>query len=115
MPAYADPPTHAGPPITLTFDTMTGALIGSVDQDDFGIPDPPISMPKQTLSGHGLRIDSFWQDDSKTGEFVVYDSVTGRERQRIISIAQRPLQMSADGPSPWPSAEVCSAHARVPR
>ncbi|MDB5578414.1 MAG: hypothetical protein JWR80_3590 [Bradyrhizobium sp.] len=54
-------------------------------------------MLKQTLSGHDLRIDAFWQEDSKTGELVVHDSVTGRERQRIISIAQRPLQMSADG------------------
>jgi hypothetical protein len=81
---------------TLTFDTMTGALIGSVDHGDHRIPHPPVSLPKQTLSGHGVRIDAFWRDDSKIGELAVHDSVTGRERQRIISIAQRPLQVSAD-------------------
>jgi hypothetical protein len=32
-----------------------------------------------------------------TGELVVRDGATGRERQRIVSIAQRPVQMSADG------------------
>jgi hypothetical protein len=48
------------------------------------------------MSGHGLRIESFWRDDSKTGELVVRDSATGRERQRIVSVAQRPLQMSGD-------------------
>ena len=82
---------------TLTFDTPTGALMVSIDQGDHRAPNPPIGMPKQTLSGHGLRIESFWRNDSKTGELVVRDSVTGRERQRIISIAQRPLQLSADG------------------
>lgn len=81
----------------LTFDTPTGALIGSVDQSDFRFPNPQIRLPKHTLPGHGLRIDAFWRDDSKTGELVVYDSVTGRERQRIVSVAQRPLQLSADG------------------
>ena len=50
-----------------------------------------------SLSGHGLRIESFWRQDNKTGQLVVRDSATGRERQRIVSIAQRPLQMSADG------------------
>lgn len=82
---------------TLTFDTLTAKLIGSVDQGDRRIPDPPISMPRHTLSGHGLRIDALWRDASKTGELVVHDSLSGRERQRIISIAQRPLQMSANG------------------
>ena len=80
----------------LTFDTRTGTLIGSVDKDDHRIPNPPASLPKQTLSGHGLRIESFWRNDSKAGEIVVRDSATGRERQRIVSIAQRPLQMSRD-------------------
>ncbi|MDO8401390.1 MAG: hypothetical protein Q7T45_26640 [Bradyrhizobium sp.] len=82
---------------TLTFDTLTGALIGSIDQGDHRAPNPQINTPQQALSGHGLRIEAFWRKDSKTGELVVRDSVTGRERQRIISIAQRLLQMSADG------------------
>jgi hypothetical protein len=50
-----------------------------------------------TVLGHGLSIEAFWRNDSKTGELVVRDSATGRERQRIVSIAQRPMQMSADG------------------
>jgi hypothetical protein len=95
------PPADAGPASwicrTLSFDTPTGTLIGSVDHNDHRIPNPPVSLPKQTLSGQGLRIDAFWRDDSKSGAMVVHDSVTGRERQRIISIAQRPLQISADG------------------
>jgi hypothetical protein len=38
-------------------------------------------------SNAGLRIESFWRDDSKTGEFVVRDSASGRERQRIVPVA----------------------------
>jgi hypothetical protein len=82
---------------TLTFDTRTGALLDSIDKGDRRIPNPPVSLPKGTLFGHGLRIESFWHDDSKTGELVVRDNATGRDRQRIVSIAQRPLQMSRDG------------------
>jgi hypothetical protein len=97
--APPDAPSDAGPASwicrTLTFDMQTGALIGRVDAHDDRIPSP--SRPRSTLSGHGLRIESFWRDDSKTGELVVRDEATGHERQRIVSIAQRPLQMSADG------------------
>jgi len=82
---------------TLTFDTPTGALIDSVDEADHRILNPPTGVPLSTLSGHGLRIESFWQASSKAGEIVVRDSATGRERQRIVSIAQRALQMSPDG------------------
>jgi hypothetical protein len=93
-------PAGAGPESwicrKLSFDTGTGAPIGSADKDDFRIPNPPASLPHAILSGHGLRIESFWRDDSKTGELLVRDSATGRERQRIVSIAQRPLQMSGD-------------------
>lgn len=92
-------PAGAGPASwicrTLTFDTPTGALIDSVDQADHRFP--LVNLPRSTLSGHGLRIESFWRDDSRTGEIVVRDGATGRERQRIVSIAQRPLQISADG------------------
>ncbi len=82
---------------TLTFDTPTGALIGSVDKSDHRIPNPPGDRPSATLSGHGLRIESFWRENSKAGELVVHDSASGRERQRLSSIAQRPIRMSADG------------------
>jgi hypothetical protein len=83
---------------TLSFDTRTGALLGSVDKSDHRIlNDPPRDLPNHILSGHGLSIESFWRQDSKAGELVVRNSATGRERQRIASIAQRPLQMSADG------------------
>ena len=92
-------PAGAGPGSwicrTLTFDTPTGALIDSVDQADHRFP--VVSSPRGFLSGHGLRIEAFWRDDSMTGELVVRDGATGRERQRIVSIAQRPVQMSADG------------------
>jgi len=94
-------PSEAGPASqicrTLSFDTRTGALIGSADEGDRRISNPAISLPRSILSSHGLRIEAFWRHDSKTGEFVVRDSATGRERQRIVSIAQRPLQMSTDG------------------
>jgi hypothetical protein len=93
-------PANAGPESwicrTLSFDTRTGALIDSSDNDDFRIPNPPAGLPHANLSSHGLRIEAFWRDDSKTGELVVRDGATGRERQRIVSIAQRPLQMSGD-------------------
>ncbi len=82
---------------TLSFETRTGALIGSADEGDRRSPDPATSLPRSVLTGHGLRVEAFWREDSKTGEIIVRDSVTGRERQRIVSIAQRPLQMSADG------------------
>jgi hypothetical protein len=92
-------PSDAGPASwicrTLTFDTPTGVLIGSVDGRDDRVPSP--GQPMSTLSGHGLRIESFWREDNKTGELVVRDGATGRERQRIVSIAQRPMQISADG------------------
>jgi hypothetical protein len=94
-------PSDAGPASwicrTLTFETRTGALIGSSDEGDRRSPTQAISLPRSILTDHGLRIEAFWRYDSKTGELVVRDSATGRERQRIVSIAQRPLQMSADG------------------
>jgi len=94
-------PAGAGPASsicrTLTFETRTGVLIGSIDRSDYRFPDPTLGQPNATLSGHDLRIESFWREDSKTGELVVRDSTSGRERQRIVSIAQRPLQISADG------------------
>ena len=58
-------PAGAGPESwicrMLTFDTRTGALIGSVDRDDHRVPNPPASLPKAMLFGHGLRIESFWR------------------------------------------------------
>lgn len=82
---------------TLTFDTRTGKLTGQDDDGDIRFPSPRIPLPKAKLSGHGLRIEAFWREDSKTGELVVRDGATGRERQRIVSVAQRPLQLSDDG------------------
>jgi hypothetical protein len=61
------------------------------------MPNPAAHLPNSTLSGHGPRFDSYWRDDSKTGELVVTDIASGRQRQKIISVAQRPLQMSDDG------------------
>jgi hypothetical protein len=95
-------PADAGPASwicrTLSFDTRTGALLGSADESDYRfLSAPPHDLPNHMLSGHGLSIESFWRQDSKAGEMVVRDRATGRERQRIASIAQRPLQMSSDG------------------
>ena len=81
---------------TLSFDTQTGALTGSIDKPDHRMEIPSSGIP---LSGHGLLIESFWRQDDKAGQLVVRDSATGRERQRITSVAQRPLQMSSD--SAW--------------
>jgi hypothetical protein len=96
-----DAPAGAGPAASicraLTFDTPTGALIGSIDDGDRRGLSQAASPPKSVLTGHGLRIEAFWRYDSKSGELVVRDSATGRERQRIVSIAQRPLQISSDG------------------
>jgi hypothetical protein len=94
-PSGADPASYICR--TLTFETQTAALIGSADGGDRRILDPAINLPKSILTDHDLRIEAFWRYDSKTGELVVRDSATGRERQRIVSIAQRPLQISADG------------------
>ena len=94
-------PSDAGPSSwicrMLVFETRTGALIGSADEGDNRSPIQANSLPRSVLTGRGLHIEAFWRHDSKTGELVVRDSATGRERQRIVSIAQRPLQMSADG------------------
>lgn len=94
-------PADAGPTSwicrTLSFDTRTGALLASVDKPDHRHLNGSHGLPNYILSGHGLSIESFWPQDSKAGELVVRDSATGRERQRIASIAQRPLQISADG------------------
>lgn len=92
-------PVNAGPEVsicrTLTFETMTGTLTGSADESDYRWSSP--NAPRASLPGHGLRIESFWRADSKTGELVVRDIATGRERQRIVSIAQSLLRMSSDG------------------
>jgi hypothetical protein len=82
---------------TLSFDTHTAALIGIVDEGDDRGPYQAIGQPRSVLTGHGLRVEAFWRHDSKTGELVVRDAATGRERQRIVSIAQRPLEISSNG------------------
>ncbi|UFZ05983.1 hypothetical protein LQG66_06650 [Bradyrhizobium ontarionense] len=81
----------------LIVDTRTGALIGHEDEPNNLALDPANVRLKRVISGHGLRIEALWQITSKGGELVVRDEATGRERQRIASIAQRPLQMSDDG------------------
>jgi hypothetical protein len=77
--------------------THTAALIGIVDEGDDRGPYQAIGQPRSVLTGHGLRVEAFWRHDSKTGELVVRDAATGRERQRIVSIAQRPLEISSNG------------------
>jgi hypothetical protein len=77
----------------LTFDTQTGALLEQTDSSDFRFA----AAPSASLTGHGLRIESSWRPDSKSGETVVRDAASGRELQRIASVAERPLQWSPDG------------------
>ena len=79
---------------SVSFDTQTGALIGTSDSPDSRF----LNTPRASLNaGHGLRIEALWQDDSKTGELIVRDAATGRQRQRIVSVSQRPLRLSPDG------------------
>ncbi len=76
---------------TLTFDSKTGSLL---DQNDRA--DVRFATPSATLTGHGLRVESTWQQNSKAGETLVRDAATGKERQRIVSVSQRPLALSPD-------------------
>lgn len=82
---------------TLIVDTNTGALIGHEDQPDNRAPTSANPRIKSVTSGHGLQVEAFWEISSKRGELVVRDEATGRERQRVLSIAQRPLQISHNG------------------
>jgi hypothetical protein len=68
-------------------------LLGSSDNVDSRFT--PNTMARDI--GHGLRLEARWQNDSKTGELIVHDAATGRQRQRIVSVSQRPLGVSPDG------------------
>jgi hypothetical protein len=45
----------------------------------------------------GLHIESREPAASKTGEIIVQDLATRQQRQRIVSLAQRPIALSPDG------------------
>ena len=98
---FCGAPARAGPASwicrALTFDTRTGTLLGSTDGPDYRASTLISGQSISTLAAHGLRIEASWRNDSKAGELIARDSATGHERQRILSIAQRPLQISDDG------------------
>lgn len=48
-------------------------------------------------SKHQLLVRTAWQKNSKSGETVVLDLQSGRERQRLVGPAQHALGISPDG------------------
>lgn len=78
----------------LFFDPRSGALIGHADEanrhpswDEAEVQDPK----------HQLLVQTAWQKNSKSGEMLVRDLSTGRERQRLLGLAQRVLGISPNG------------------
>ncbi len=74
----------------------------------FGIPSgileemrdySPLGATESELLDHQeeLKVRGVWNTTDKSGELIVFDTATGRERQRISTIAQRPLKFSPDG------------------
>jgi hypothetical protein len=81
---------------TLSFETRAGALIERIDQGDRPVPRPwPDWVTLDDAAG--LHIESREPAASKTGEIIVQDLATRQQRQRIVSLAQRPIALSPDG------------------
>jgi len=74
----------------LFVDPFTGRLTGKREGYDLRP-----SWPE--ASAGGLRVQAYLDPESKRGKTVVRDAATGRERQRISGVAQRPLAISPDG------------------
>ena len=92
---YYGTPAGAGQGIMrwLIFDTQSGALTEKRDE-----PDPPVGTMRAVLEApNHLRIETTWRRDSKTGDIDVIDSVSGKHRQHISTLAQRPVGISPDG------------------
>ncbi|MCJ7783207.1 MAG: hypothetical protein MUP41_04695, partial [Desulfobacterales bacterium] len=77
----------------LVFDTRSGKLIEKRDE-----PNPAVASSQAVLeTPNNLRIETTWREDSKAGKIDVIDSVSGKHRQHISTLAQRPVGISPDG------------------
>lgn len=77
----------------LVFDTRSGSLIERKDE-----PNPTVASSRAVSeTPKNLRIETTWREDSKAGKIDVIDSVSGKQRQHISSLAQRPVGISPDG------------------
>jgi hypothetical protein len=78
----------------IVFDLRSGALISHTDKTS---PYPSWNEAEVQDARHQLLVRTAWQKNSKSGETVVLDLRSGRERQRIAGPAQRALGISPDG------------------
>jgi hypothetical protein len=77
----------------LVFDTRSGQLLER--RDEAAAPfDPGRAVLK---ASDDLRIETISRQDSLAGEIDVLDSASGRRRQHIRTLAQRPIGISPDG------------------
>ena len=89
---FVDQPVHSFCR-ALGFDSQSGELKTKRDHAPTHRSDSAeISNPLNTL-----KIKGIWSNTNKTGEIFVQDLMTGKQRQHIISAAQRPLGFSPDG------------------
>lgn len=79
---------------TLVYDAQSGTLIKKID---VAKRDRVSTTATITNFQQDFRVEASRQEISKAGELVVLDDKTGRERQRIASMSQRPLGFSPDG------------------
>ena len=78
----------------LFFDLRSGALMGHADEANRR---PSRDEDEVHDAKHQLLVRTAWQKNSKSGQMVVRDLQSGRERQRIVGPAQRALGLSPDG------------------
>ena len=78
---------------TLTFGIPSGVL--EKKHDD--APSNTVTTVEVADPLERLKIKGTWSNADTTGEVVVKDFATGRERQRLVSYVQRPLAFSPDG------------------
>jgi hypothetical protein len=77
---------------TLLADPETGAITGKRDAAGSTRHDSTLSSPDGTLV-----VEASWSASSKTGQTIVRDAASGRELQRLETLAQSPAGFSPDG------------------
>jgi len=77
----------------LVFDTRSGELLER--RDEAAAPSDPNRVVLK--ASDDLRIATISRQDSLAGEIDVLDSASGRRRQHIRTLAQRPIGISPDG------------------
>lgn len=77
----------------LIFDVRTGVLLERLDQVANGRWGLQVTRDEPA----GLSIETTDPADSKTGDVIVRDLATNRQRQRIVSVVQQPRGWSPDG------------------